>query len=55
MFLLTVYAKGRLGNLTDKQVNILKDRTKKLLESYRGKKRTMTHGPQGARRNENAR
>jgi hypothetical protein len=34
VFLLTAYAKGRLGNLTDKQVNILKDRTKRLLESY---------------------
>lgn len=35
VFLLTVYAKGRLGNLTDKQVSILRDRTKTLLESYR--------------------
>ncbi|HEY8697720.1 MAG TPA: type II toxin-antitoxin system RelE/ParE family toxin [Rhizomicrobium sp.] len=34
VFLLTVYAKGRLGNLTDKQVNVLKGRTKRLLESY---------------------
>jgi|SRR6266513_1424889 len=44
VFLLTVYAKGRLGNLTDKQVSILKDRTKRLLESYRIRK-GITHGP----------
>lgn len=41
VFLLTVYAKGKLGNLTDRQVNILRERTKTLLESYGRRK-----GPQ---------
>ena len=35
VFLLTVYSKGRLGNLTDAQTNVLKVLTKELERQYR--------------------